>query len=565
MIRRTTRTTHPNGFTAIAGVFALCLLISAQALFAQSTVPPKEYAGGNVQALTKSLAANPSLAKNKFTDDMTLLHFAAMDGNIPAAQLLIKKGADVVATDKVNSQTPLLLANGLDMVKLLVESGADVKAYDSSGYTRLHSAGLEEAKYLLEHGADIEAATVSGRTPLIMAAQGYDKALVELLLSKGADINATCELGTALGAAALWGNSAEIVRLLIVKGTDLSIKDQNDATPLEVARARKDADTPNVKMMLQLLEKAGAGEDVSGMQVKDSFALSQLLDRVKYSAATDAAAILKANPELANAADASGAMALHFAAAAEGDGPSTDAAVIKALLDAGANVNATKLDGVTALHIAASLGKMEAAKALLAGGAKPNVADKKGRTPLSLAKEKKNQAMVDLLSKPPAKAVKPDSSVHQPPGTKAILSTETSLAGIAPGDTRADVERLYGTGSFQNGKESDILSYGDPGGEATMWVKLGKSDGAVSGIQISKERGDFRTKAKKPFADVATKAGIRLGSTRSDVGQAYGVEPGESEPAWQYGFDMSGRWFILGFGTVDNVVTLIKLDGGRLK
>ena len=98
----------------------------------------------------------------------------------------------------------------LEMVKLLVENGADVKAKDKDkdGWTALMWASckgdLEIVKFLVESGADVNAKCsvykyTDGYTALMYASiRGYYE-IVEILLDNKADINATTDLGrTAL-------------------------------------------------------------------------------------------------------------------------------------------------------------------------------------------------------------------------------------------------------------------------------------------------------------------------------------------------------------------------------
>lgn len=58
---------------------------------------------------------------------------------------------------------------------------------------------------------------------------------------------------------------------------------------------------------------------------------------------------------------------------------------VKLLIGAGANVNARANDGSTALHKAATIGKIEIIRLLLQAGADPSVNDKKGRSPADVA------------------------------------------------------------------------------------------------------------------------------------------------------------------------------------
>jgi len=71
--------------------------------------------------------------------------------------------------------------------------------------------------------------------------------------------------------------------------------------------------------------------------------------------------------------------------------------VMKALLDAGAPVNGKQHEGWTALHEASRHGDVEIARALLAKGADPKLANDKGVSAIGLAADANNAAMLKLL------------------------------------------------------------------------------------------------------------------------------------------------------------------------
>jgi len=83
----------------------------------------------------------------------------------------------------------------LEQVELLIDSGADIDARNSLGWTPLMlSAGDidsdKTAKFLIMHGADVNAKNKYGLTPLMIAARSGRITIIESLLEYGADIDA---------------------------------------------------------------------------------------------------------------------------------------------------------------------------------------------------------------------------------------------------------------------------------------------------------------------------------------------------------------------------------------
>src|SRR5215510_9449721 len=72
-----------------------------------------------------------------------------------------------------------------------------------------------------------------------------------------------------------------------------------------------------------------------------------------------------------------------------------DRAALRTLLQQKADVNATQVDGATALHWAVYRDDVEAATLLLAAGAKANVANREGITPLAMASLYGNAVLVE--------------------------------------------------------------------------------------------------------------------------------------------------------------------------
>ena len=142
--------------------------------------------------------------------------------------------------------TPLHLAvqeHHIDIVRLLLEKGADPKLASAVGCTPLHLAtgwGLVECtRLLLDHGADPQPAEGSeAPSPLFLAAQYGHLAVVELLVARGAavdKISGGSPGNSPLIAAAMAGH-VEIVRFLVVKaGADVNMTNLRGDAALHAA------------------------------------------------------------------------------------------------------------------------------------------------------------------------------------------------------------------------------------------------------------------------------------------------------------------------------------------
>jgi uncharacterized protein len=124
---------------------------------------------------------------------------------------------------------------------------------DPRGFTPLiisaYSNQPEIVKILLQHGADISIADAAGNTALMGGAfKGYID-IVKTLLQHGADVNQqNGQQATALTFAATFGQ-IEIATLLLEKGAVINVPDNRGKTPLDHAVIQEN------KAMIELLSK----------------------------------------------------------------------------------------------------------------------------------------------------------------------------------------------------------------------------------------------------------------------------------------------------------------------
>lgn len=124
-------------------------------------------------------------------------------------------------------------------------------------------------------------------------------------------------------------------------------------------------------------------------------------DVARLGTAAEMQALLKRQPGLKDARTDMGSTPLHLAAT------NPDSGVVKALLAAGADVNARDGEGATPLHLAAYADKSANATLLLQAGADVNAVTSNGRTVTSMGRKTMANEAVGIISLWMLKGCKP--------------------------------------------------------------------------------------------------------------------------------------------------------------
>ncbi len=222
---------------------------------------------GTVDELVAAIATGADVNS---VDDYgnTLLMIVALDRTGSAAdkaKLLLQAKVDPVKKN-LDGRTALHAASdeaNLDLVKTLIDTGADVNAVTNIGLTPLNLAcfkhhqweqGKQEAvvRALLKAGADV---TISGSYSLDAAAASAGPETVRLLLEAGyKDVNHVNKLGrTALMNAAKYNSSSEVASLLLNAGAKADLRDLKGETALDQAKQNP---APAVDEIINILKSA---------------------------------------------------------------------------------------------------------------------------------------------------------------------------------------------------------------------------------------------------------------------------------------------------------------------
>ena len=390
------------------------------------------------------------LTAKHHSDSKTILHSICHSGTLPMMRNVLEKIPKNGHSTFVNEPdskggTPLILAifnnRGVPMVKYLLDKSANVSAADLLGWTALHSAvskeNLEVATLLMNMPeVNIRALTKEGNNVIHLAAKSnlkldvlnetIEKAkgrifkteelkafinernskgdtaigvavvreklpFIKRLVEEGGDIaNVNNKGWSTLHLAAQKGNR-EITEYLLTDPRmpkKISSKNSDERTPIHLAASNARLD------FVQFLIERGADIESSSSVTLQKAMLNENEDVFLYLLGlinTKYATNEKRRTELIDQKDD------------EGDTPLMAAVILKkinllkALIEAGANVKETNFAGRSALHWAAEEGNVEACPLLIKGGLNFSDQDNNGNTPLNAATVNNEAAFVQIV------------------------------------------------------------------------------------------------------------------------------------------------------------------------
>jgi uncharacterized protein len=370
----------------------------------------------------------------------TVLMLAARAGSAPVMKLLLEKGAKADAREEWHGDSALMIAaakNNVEAVKVLLEHGADPNAaathleypnfktgpaqvmsvYPKGGLTALmHAArdnAYDAAQALLTSKADPNLKDPNKMTAMQIAIMNGHWDMVKLMLDNGADAN-DGSLGLAVDVKGLKYiraatsrpdklNNMDVIRLLLERGAKVD-------TPLEATVPLKQNFTARVTGPADAtpLMRAAKAPDVEVMKL--------LIEK-----GADAKIVVKDGTTPLMVAAGSGPRGGGMAAAADEPDQKAMIEAIKLCMDKGADINTVDTTGATALHGAAGKGVDDVVKFLVEHGAKMDVKDKRGRTPLDVA--------MGAAGNGPVNGMAPRAQPH--PTTAALLRKLMGLPEIS--------------------------------------------------------------------------------------------------------------------------------------
>lgn len=438
-------------------------------------------------------------------DGSTALLWAAHWDDLETADLLLNAGANAKAANRYGISPLFEAANNgsAAIVERLLKAGADPNAKQSEGETTLMTAArtgnADVVKLLLDHGAESNAKeSWRGQTPLMWAAAEKHPAVVELLIQRGADVNATSAVFdftklkpksgsvpmnfprggfTPLLFAARQGDVAS-ARLLLAAGANPNQGDPDGTTPLIVAIINLHYDLAGLLIYKGANPNAADNKGRTALYAAVDMHTMDITTRPTPKITDKLDSVEVAKMLLAHGADPNAKLTKFIPPRGVLDGAdrtlsegatsffraakSGDVALMRLLLEKGADPNLTPKDGTTALAAAAGVGwrdgktrgteaeVIDAIKLCLELGIDINAANDKGDTAMHGAAGRGGDAVIQFLADHGAKADAKDKKERTP--LDVAMGVGADVGGVrSPHETTvALLRKLMGTPVSEN-------------------------------------------------------------------------------------------------------------------
>lgn len=318
----------------------------------------------------------------------TLLHLCCRHYNYPLAKKLINMGANPNLKSKMNltpiEETMFHTEGKTKQFLKYIISKTDFDALAKHQLFPLHTAiarGQDlTVDLILESGFSLDHANSQGDTGYHIAAISKFFNVMKKILSQCPDLNLKSKSGKTLLYKAVEHNWLPGVRWLLLHGANPNIKSDEGVAPIEIA-------SPNQFEIFKLLIKHNAC-----LNLNDDIGSSLLMQHISKGNGMIAEILLEAPRIDISKVNAKGENAIMLAV---GKGMLT---IVQILLSKGSNPNATNLFDESLLHIAVKNNDEPMCRLLLENHADVTLASFDEITPLDIAKQNQNEALIQLLS-----------------------------------------------------------------------------------------------------------------------------------------------------------------------
>jgi ankyrin repeat protein len=348
---------------------------------------------------------------------------ATRSGSIDAVKALLQHGADVKAKDAVTQQTALMWAvrsNFPAAVEIFLEYGAEINGATRTGKAPAprppgagggsHGTGIVRSGWP-EQGFQGE--TPGGMTPLLYAARDGRIDIARTLVAAKADVQQADVNGITPLLMSITNNHLDVAKFFVEKGANPNAADWWGRTPLYATveirnrdygrNNEHEIDRPAALEVIRMLLDRGANVNARTKEVPPGRRFVTPLGDLSWVDFTGQTPFLRAalsgdisvmrlllekgaDPNIATFAGTTPLMAAAGVNWMTGqtftESKEASMQAVQLCLDKGGDVNATNSMGVTAVIGAANRGSDDILEFLVKKGARLDVKDKEGRTPL---------------------------------------------------------------------------------------------------------------------------------------------------------------------------------------
>lgn len=336
---------------------------------------------------------------------------ACQRGDPDVVAALLDAKADISRTTS-SGISPLALCAGNSataIVQRLIELGGKIEDADETGQTPLMWAAakgrVDTAKLLLTHGADVNRKTLAGFTPLFFAINSGNPQAPIAMLEAGGDGDYIAPDGTSAVQLAIYQKQFDFASVLIKRGVDLKAYDRNGNQLLHAAIINKQP------ALVALLLAKGANPNALTGKSKVVWRYEVNFTSRPYVTFPKSPLLLAAemgSTEMMRALVATGSNTKFRAedgsnillAAAQ-----SNPEALAFALSLSPNVNITNKSGRTPLHLLMSYSSSSTItneqitdmfRLLAKQGARIDLADKDGETPINIAEQEQFRAKAEF-------------------------------------------------------------------------------------------------------------------------------------------------------------------------
>ena len=243
----------------------------------------------HISCVKEFLRCKANLNIKNLKSGLTPLHIACYNDNLEMIKILLEGGANINEVDnKGNTPLSFLVKYGKDkLIKFLKENGADINKKNNSKNTAIEISiqygNLECIKVFLELGYEINKVIQGEMSLLGIATINNKKDIIKYLIEKGADINLRDGLGFTPIIYSILSDKVDLLEYYLEGGADINILTNDNHSILYYTIENKNNDFFNIlinkNVDLNIISKKGISPLLKACKIKNLYKIEKLLEK----------------------------------------------------------------------------------------------------------------------------------------------------------------------------------------------------------------------------------------------------------------------------------------------